>query len=75
LARSNTAITLPPVSEPQPAVHVHFMSGEVATVSPATSVMVQNDMVIVYDGVLPVASYRRKEVFSCSRTEISPSFT
>jgi hypothetical protein len=51
------------------------MSGEVATISPATKVVVQPDMVIVYNGELMVASYPRRDVFSCSLQETSPSFT
>jgi hypothetical protein len=51
------------------------MSGEVATISPATNVVVLPDMVIVYNGELAVASYPRREVFSCSMQETSPSFT
>jgi hypothetical protein len=63
------------VSERPPAVFVYLNSGEMVTVSPASSVAVQPDRVIVYDGVQAVASYRRSEVFSCSRTEESPAFT
>jgi hypothetical protein len=70
------AVSLPSGAlERQPSVYVYFTSGEVVTVSPASSVAVQPDRVIVYDGVEPVASYRRSEVFSCSRTEESPAFT
>jgi hypothetical protein len=70
------AVTLPSgISERPSSVYVYFTSGEVVTVSPASSVAVQPDRVIVYDGVQAVASYRRSEVFSCSRTEESPAFT
>ncbi len=51
------------------------MSGEVATLSPATSVQVQPDVVIVYNGLQPIASYPRRNVFSCSKTETSPTLT
>jgi hypothetical protein len=51
------------------------MSGEVATISPATNVVVESEMVLVYDGLTPVAEYPRRNVFSCSLREISPSFT
>ena len=57
------------------SVYVHFMSGEVATISPATSVLVQPDMVVIYNGAVPVASYPRREVFSSSLRETSPAFT
>ena len=56
-------------------VYVHLMSGEVATISPATNVVVQANMVLVYDGQALVAEYPRRNVFSCSLQEISPSFT
>ena len=56
-------------------MYVHFMSGEVATISPATNVVVEPGMVLVYDGARPVASYPRRDVFSCSLQETSPSFT
>jgi hypothetical protein len=70
---SSAAEALPPEPETTSAVYVHFMSGEVATISPATSVLVQPDMVIIYNGLQPVASYPRKDVFSCSKTETSPT--
>lgn len=56
-------------------MYVHLMSGEVATISPATSVVVQANMVLVYNGTQPVASYPRKDVFSCSKTPTSPTLT
>ena len=79
MSPSSAANALQP--EPAPgsasgsAVYVHFMSGEVARITPATSVIVQPDIVLIYDGAQPVASYPRKEVFSCSLQETSPSFT
>jgi hypothetical protein len=51
------------------------MSGEVATISPATNVVVQAEMVLVYNGSKAVAEYPRRNVFSCSLQETSPSFT
>jgi hypothetical protein len=63
------------VSDSESVVYVHLMSGEVATISPATNVVVEPDMVLVYDGETPVAEYPRRNVFSCSLREISPSFT
>ena len=56
-------------------VYVHLMSGEVATISPATNVVVQAEMVLVYNGSQAVAEYPRRNVFSCSLQETSPSFT
>jgi hypothetical protein len=66
-----------PVPEPAAAssVYVHLMSGDVARISPATGVVVQPDMVVVYNAEVAVASYPRREVFSCSLQETSPSFT
>ena len=61
-----------PQPETHASVYVHFMSGEVATIRPATSVVVQSEMVLVYNGSQPVASYPRREVFSCSKTPTSP---
>jgi hypothetical protein len=74
---SSAANAMQPLPDPAPAssVYVHLMSGEVATISPATNVVVLPDMVIVYNGELAVASYPRREVFSCSMQETSPSFT
>lgn len=57
------------------SVYVHLISGEVAIISPATDVVVQSHMVLVYNGAQPVASYPRREVFSCSKTETSPTLT
>lgn len=51
------------------------MSGEVAIISPATRVEVRHDIVLVYNGMQPVASYPRRDVFSSSKREISPSLT
>jgi hypothetical protein len=56
-------------------VYVQLNSGEVIKVTPATSVLVQPHMVIIYDGELAVASYPRQDVFSCTRRETCPSFT
>jgi hypothetical protein len=57
------------------AVYVHFMSGDVAIITPATNVVVQQDMILVYNGPTAVAEYPRRQVFSCSLQETSPSFT
>ena len=51
------------------------MSGEVAAITPATSVEVKTSMVVVYDGDRPVATYPRRDVFSCSLRETAPAFT
>lgn len=67
------AIEQEPVS--QSSVYVHLMSGEVAVINPATNVHVQSNIVVVYNGVMAVASYPRKDVFSCSLQETSPAFT
>ena len=77
MPQSSAAKAMQPLPEPAHAssVYVHLMSGEVATISPATKVVVQPDMVIVYNGELMVASYPRRDVFSCSLQETSPSFT
>ena len=72
---STTEEALPTEPEPVSVVYVLLNSGEVATISPATSVSVDRDVVIVYHGALAVASYARKDVFSCSRTRVSPAFT
>jgi hypothetical protein len=72
---SPTATPRPAALEPERVVYVYLTSGEVVAVSPASSVTVHPDSVIVYDGGLPVASYRRREVFSCSRTQDSPACT
>lgn len=62
------------IPDPDSSVYVHFMSGEVAIIRPATSVTVQQDMILIYNGTLPVAEYPRRQVFSCSMRETSPSF-
>ena len=72
---SPTTTPRPAALEPERVVYVYLTSGEVVAVRPASSVTVQPDRVIVYDGELPVASYRRREVFSCSRTQDSPACT
>jgi hypothetical protein len=72
---TTAAKSFQPEPEKQAAVYVHFMSGEVATITPATDVVVQPDMVLVYNGPLPVASYPRKDVFSCSKTQTSPTLS
>ena len=71
----SAANALPEQPEGHSAVYVHLMSGEVATIRPATSVVVQSSMVLIYNGSQPVASYPRKEVFSCSKTPSSPALT
>jgi hypothetical protein len=56
-------------------VYVHLNSGEVVTVTPATSVAVQPSSVVIYDGSVPVASYPRSQVFSCTRSKDCPALT
>ena len=75
MSLSGPARPLPTETESQSTVYVHLMSGEVAVISPATSVLVQSEMVLVYNGSQPVASYPRKVVFSCSKTQTSPTLT
>jgi hypothetical protein len=72
---SSSAQPLPTGSDSQSSVYVHLMSGEVAIISPATSVLVQSDVVLVYNGAQPVASYPRKVVFSCSKMQTSPTLS
>jgi hypothetical protein len=73
--RSSAANAILPEPTPVSSVYVHLMSGEVAIINPATRVNVEPDVVIVYNGAMPVASYPRKDVFSCSLQETSPAFT
>src|SRR5690606_29720785 len=70
---SSAARALSPQPDPIDAVYVHLMSGEIATISPATSVVVQSHTVVVFNGVQAVAAYPRRDVFCCSKTEISPT--
>ena len=78
MSRSNVAKAPPAMPESHDGssvVYVHFMSGEVAVITPATNVVVQPAIVLIYDGSRPVASYPRRDVFSCSLRETSPAFT
>lgn len=54
------------------SVFVHLCCGDIETISPATSVTVDPDFVIVYNGDETVARYARRDVYLCSKTQTSP---
>ena len=56
-------------------VYVTLTSGEVIELSPATTVSVDPDLIVVFNGYEPVASYPRASVFSCTKSPTSPAFT
>lgn len=75
MVRAPLPSEIPHATEIPSVVYVQLNSGDVETVSPATSCEVQRDLVLVYNGPALVATYPRKDVFGCSRSPVCPALT
>lgn len=53
-------------------LYVHFHSGLVVQIAPATAVQVMDHEIIALDGGVPVATFRREDILFATDAEMEP---